>query len=625
MKKTFLLSALVVVSLLVWSCDKHEADIDPDDSGWVYDPDDDDGDIPDFDETIHDYDGERATDSDTPGTDEDIYWEANNFKTKITVAYSGSTAEVVCSESKVQSHVSGAHVVIDMETGGVSGAEIEISGKSDDGSLKIYGGKKYKLTLNGVELSSKRGPAINSQCKKRCFVHLADGTVNRLTDAAAYADDTWYIDGSTSAGEDRKGCFFAEGHLIFSGRGVLVVAGRQKHGIATDGYMYTRPGSTIAVTEAAKNGIQVKGDEGDDMGLTVTGGLLYVNVASEAGKCIKSDLHADIRSGKLDLNTSGNAVYDTSERDTSSAAGIKTDGDIRISGGEMTVKSTGTGGKGLNADGMLTVSGGTTTLTTSGGQYKYSSSVTSSPKGVTAEGDIHITGGTLNISVTGRSEGSEGLESKSTLTIDNGRVYSYAYDDAINADKAVVINGGRVYAYAVNNDGIDSNGTLTLNGGLVIASGSAAPEEGFDCDRSTDFTVTGGTLIGTGGAAIAPSTATTTQRTVIYNGISATKDELLAILDASGKPILVYALPRSMNSMALFVSTPDIAAGAAYSVVKGGSVSGSGDEWCGWYSGGTWSGGSQVGTFTSSSMITTIGNSSGPGGGGPGGPGGGRP
>ena len=633
MKRTFLYGALLLSALcLTAACGEKDPAGEPappqeenPGGGEVYDPDNDDGDVPDFDETIRDYDGERATDSDTPGTDADFYWEANTFKEKVTVTFNGSTATVQSTSSKVESHVSGAHVVVDMQTGGASGVEIELSGKSDDGSVKIYGEKKFKLTLNGVELTSKRGPALNSQCKKRVFVHLADGKVNRLCDAAGYSDDTWYIDGSTAAGEDRKGCLFSEGHLIFSGRGVLEVAGREKHGIASDGYMYVRPGATIAVTEAAKNGIHIKGDSGDGIGVSITGGLVYVNVASEAGKCIKTDLDVDVSGGRLDLNTSGDACYDKDEKDTSSASGIKADGDITISGGTITVKSTGLGGKGLSADGRLTVTGGMTTVTTSGGQYKYSSSMTASPKGVKAEGDVVISGGTLNISVSGRSEGSEAIESKASLTINDGTVYTYAYDDAINAATAVTINGGRVFAYAVNNDGIDSNGTLSLNGGLVIASGSAAPEEGFDCDRSNDFKVTGGTLIGTGGRSIAPSTSATTQRTVIYNGLSVTKDELIAILDSSGTPIGVYAAPRTMSSLSLFFSSPKLAAGVTYTLSKGGEVSGYDDEWSGWYSGGKWSGGSQVGTFTCTGMITTVGSSSGPGGPGGGGPGGGRP
>lgn len=593
----------------------------------------DDGDAPGFDPTITDWDGQKADDAalDVVGTNEDIYWEANTFGkdnggVTVNVVYSESSATVNTSDNSVICYTDGAYVTVDMQTNSVKNVEIVISGKSDDGQLKIYGEKKFKLTLSGVELTSSKGPAINDQCKKRAFVHLTEGTTNRLTDAATYSEEPRYLNGGSSASEDRKGCFFSEGNLILSGTGVLAVEGNYKHGIVTDGYFYTRPGVTIAVTGAAKNAVHVKGDEDDGIGVYMAGGLLYANVSSTAGKGIKTDLDAEIAGGKLLLNTSGNATYDDDEKDTSSSACIKTDGDVIISGGTHTLKSTGTGGKGINADGEIRVSGGETTVTTTGGKYYYSQSLTSSPKGVKADGDITISGGKLNISVTGVSDGSEGLESKSTLAISDGEVYVYAYDDAINAASAINISGGKVYAYASNNDGIDSNGSLVISGGLVIGVGASTPESGIDCDNSNSFRIDGGTVIGMGGTLQSNPSSSSTQRSVVYNGVSATKGAKICVLDSEGTPVLTFEFPRTMSGAAFFFSTPDIASGASYTVSSGGTLGDYTDSWNGWYGGGTWSGGSQVGTFTSSSVVTTVGNGGFGGGGIPGGGGpGGRP
>ena len=580
----------------------------------------DDGTTPDFDGTIQDYDGEKADDAalDVVGADEDLYWEANGFTTVVTVEYDGASARVTTPDNKVLYDCQGGYVTVDMLTNSVKNVELVVKGKSDDGGLKIYGDKKFKLTLSGVELTSTQGPAINDQCKKRVFVHLAEGTTNRLTDAETYSDDPYYLDGSSPADEDRKGCFFSEGNLIFSGTGVLVAEGRQKHALVTDGYFFMRPGVTVALTGAAKNGLHVKGDSGDGIGVKIEGGLLYINAASTAGKCIKTDLDVDIDGGRLLLNTSGGSEYDADENDTSSAAAIKADGDVRITGGEITIKSTGSGGKGINADGALTIDGGTVSVVTTGGKYIYDAArdLTSSPKGIKADGDIIINGGDIDVVVSGVSDGSEGIESKSTITINDGTVYSYAYDDAMNAATDITVNGGRVFCYAVNNDGIDSNGTITVTGGVIIASGSSRPEEGFDCDNNT-FKITGGILIGTGGATSSPTSNVCTQRSVIYNGISATKGTLLCIRDSAGTPVLVYELPRTMSGMCLLFSAPGLTSGT-YTVLTGGSVSG-GSAWNGWHDGGSWSGGTQLGTFTATGMVTTVGSS----GGGPGG--GGRP
>lgn len=639
--KLFLIFLLTIV--VCASCTKTKPDFPGEPPFGDFNPPDmpgesgaDDSSAPNFDNTIYTYAGQLADDAanDAVGDNEDFYWEANSFKAKnkVTIAYNGSSASVSCENSDIEYHTDGAHVVLDLQTNAVSGVEIELSGKSDDGSLKIYGEKKFKLTLSGVELTSQRGPAINSQCKKRIYVHITGGTTNHLTDCANYEDDVWYFDPSKAADEDRKGAFFSEGNLIFSGTGALVVAGKQKHGIASDGYMFTRPGVTIAVTEAAKNAIHIKGDSGDGIGIRIMGGLIYTNVASDAGKGMKADLNVEILGGRLDLNTSGKAVYEADENDTSSAAGIKTDGNITISGGTISVKATGTGGKGLNADGEISISGGETTITTTGGKYQYNSSLTSSPKGVKADGDIMIEGGKLNIWVSGASDGSEGLESKSVLTINGGEIYIKAYDDAINASEGIIINDGRIWAYSSNNDGIDSNGYLHFNGGLILAAGCTTPEEAFDCDDSSKFLVNGGTLIGLCSTVMNAPSSASGQRVVLYGGIAAAKDEKISILDSSNKPLMTYTVPRSLNGHVLFFSSPDIESGKSYTVSKGGSISGHTDTWNGWYGGGTWSGGSQVGTFTSSSVITTVGSfgaggnpGGGPGGtppGGQGGPGG---
>lgn len=581
----------------------------------------DDGTAPDFDSVISAWNGEKADDAhlDVVGTDADFYHEANSFTSTVTVTYNGALASVETSNSKILYDATGAYVTVDMQTNSVSNVEIIVKGKSDDGGLKIYGEKKFKLTLNGVELTSQKGPAINSQCKKRIFVHLQEGTTNQLTDVATYTDDTYYLD--ASANEDRKGCFFSEGNLVFSGTGTLVVAGKYKHGIVTDGYFWMRPGVTIAVTEATKNGIHVKGDSDDNIGVYVKGGLIYANISSDAGKGIKTDMNAEIAGGKLMLGTSGNAIYESDENDTSSSAGIKTDGSIIISGGVHTLKSTGTGGKGLNADGSIVISGGETTITTTGGKYTYSSSLTSSPKGAKADGDVTISGGKLNISVTGKSDGSEGLESKATMTISGGEVYVYAYDDGINAAKAFNMTGGKVYAYAQNNDGIDSNGTMTLSGGLVIASGAGSIEGGIDVDNSNNFKINGGIVISCGGSLQSNPSSGSAQRCVAYNGISISKGKKAAVLDSSSNPILTFEFPRSMSNASFFFSCPAIEANGSYTISSDGTLSGYTDNWNGWYDGGTWSGGTQLTSFTSSSVITTIGSSNigGPGGNRPGG------
>ncbi|MCD8207634.1 MAG: carbohydrate-binding domain-containing protein [Bacteroidales bacterium] len=607
----------------------NDEDIDDDDDGDDDDYVDDGRSYDPGDVDIEDWDGEWADDADKDvvGDSKDFFYENNTFSKDVTVVFSGDTAMVETTNNKVLFDVQGAYVTIDMTTNDVDKVKVTVSGKSEDGQLKLYGQNKFMLELAGLDLTCKKGPAINDQCKKRVFVHLAEKTSNYLTDAAEYSDDPHYLDETTKDDEDRKGCFFSEGNYIFSGTGALIVSGKHNHAIATDGYMYMRPGVTIVVQEAANNGIQVKGDDDDtygDMGFYITGGYIYAKVASAGGKCIKTDETSYITGGKMRLYTTGSATYDSEDKDISSAGCIKVGGDFEISGGDLVLNSSGNGAKGISVDGDLHITGGTIEAGTSGGIYSYSSSLNTGPKPMKADGNIVIDGGDISLSAVGKSDKSEGLSADGTLTINGGTLFAYGYDDGVSVQSAITITGGRIYAYSESNDGIDSNTAITISGGLVIASSTNGPEEGLDTDDSRNFLINGGTVIATGGSQVSPSSSSQ-QKVVICKSINATMDETFAILDSSSKPVLAYELPRSMSGMALLFSSDELVNGS-YTIETKGTISNWNDYWYGWYDGASWSGGSQFASFTVSSTVTTVGGSSGSGpgsgnnpGGGPGG------
>lgn len=579
---------------------------------------------PEADMTIEPWTGAYADDAadDVVGNSADFFYELNSFTNLVVVRYNGATAEVTTTNSDIAIYQQGAYVTVDMQSNGVSNTEIVLVGRSSDGALKVYSDSKYKLSLYGVDLSSQRGPAINSQSKKRVFVNIYEGTTNRLADCSTYSEDSYTMPGVFN--EDRKGAFFAEGNIIVSGRGALVVSGRYNHAIVSDGCYYQRPGVAVVVAESANNGIHAKGDSDDGTGVYIAGGVIDATIASMAGKGIKSDMDVVVEGGSISVTTSGDATYDSEERDTKSAAGIKADGNIDIRGGNINLSSSGLGGKGLNADADITISRGVVDVTTSGGRYTYSSSLTSSPKGIRADGNIVISGGVVSVEVTGRSEGSEGIESKSAVTIDGGEVIVNAYDDGVNAASGITVNGGRLFARATNNDGIDSNGKLTLNGGLVVGVGASAPEAGVDVDNSNNFIVNGGTIICLGASLQSAPSTQSKQCSVAYGGISATEGKMVALLDADGTLLFTFEYPRTISNATLFFSTPDIVTGETYTLSGNGTLSDFADNWLYWYSGGTWSGGTAIGSFTPSSVVTTIGSTGGgPGGGGHGGGGGG--
>ncbi len=369
----------------------------------------------------------------------------------------------------------------------------------------------------------------------------------------------------------------------------------------------------------------------------VNAGKITITHSGMAGKGISVDGDFTMNDGTLDIYVSGScsSTYKNSSSQTDIAAAdcFTAGGDMTLTGGKITAIATGNAGDAISCDGVMTVgvSGGDSAVpviqaSTRGQKVALSGSGMNAnyanPKAIKSGGNMDIYGGQFTVSTL--YDGGEGVESKGTLTIYDGTLEIEAYDDCINAAKSLVIRGGRIYCYSSGNDGIDSNGTIEISGGLIVSSGSTAPEEGLDCDQNT-FKITGGTIIGVGGATSTPTSSQCTQRSIIYTGTGA-HNTIFQITDASGNNVLLYKIPRSYSgnsgwmpfsitangpggggssSMTMLVSLPEFSSNMTYTVITGGTLSG-GTEFHGYYTGATVSGGTTITTFKPSSMVTTV-------------------
>ena len=134
-----------------------------------------------------------------------------------------------------------------------------------------------------------------------------------------------------------------------------------------------------------------------------------------------------------------------------------------------------------------------------------------------ADGTLSITDGVINV-----TESYEGLEGN-VINISGGEMYVYATDDGVNAGSGKVsssinISGGYLdveVPTSGDTDGIDSNGTYTQTGGVVIIKGpgSASGNNFGAAALDTDSTVTlsNCTLIIFGGSEQTPRTTGVTK------------------------------------------------------------------------------------------------------------------
>lgn len=552
-------------------------------------------------------DSTALAEAETIGTDDEDYVENNSFDQTIRIHYNGSSASVEGSVEGVTVAVDGADVVVSSTTKGVN---YILSGSTTDGMFKMATGdddKIFQLTLNGVSIKNADGPAINIQTGKRCYVTVADGTWNSLSDGTSYAESD----------EDQKATLFSEGELLFNGCGALRVYANAKNGICSDDYIMTRPGTNIYVKATQKNGIK------SNDGIFVRGGVINVETSGTAAKALKTDGAFTMDGGRVTAITTGDGEYDSDDQDANGAAGVKADSIITINAGSLLCLSTGKGGKGISTDQAFNMNDGTVRVVTTGTTYTYNR-LSAKAKGIKADGAITVNGGSIQVRATGDG-GSEGIESKSTITVNSGSVEVYSYDDAINSKSHMYVKGGYIYAYAINNDALDSNGNMYLQGGTTVAYGTSQPECGIDANEEAGYSViiTGGTLVAVGGGTSLPSSQST-QPSIVYGG-SLSSDATLALGNGSTN-ILAFQMGRTYNGSACFlISSPSLKKGSSYTLSSGATASGT--FWHGLATSATISdAGTEAATISSlaspySSAGSSTGGMGGPMGGGMGGPG----
>lgn len=529
-----------------------------------------------------------------------------------------------------------------------------LSGELSDGQIIVDTEDEaiVRIILNNVSIYNSSGPVILIQNAEKAMIVLADGSLNKLSDSPS-ADSEVSLDNSSE--DEANAAIFSKADLTIYGNGTLNVEANNNDGITSkDGLLISS--GTISITalddglrgkdyvvikdgnlsiNAGGDGIKSDEDEDTNKGyVTIEAGQIQINAIGDA-IAARSDL--TILDGVFNLITGGGITgqltgYAIDE--ATSAKGLKGTAGITISGGDFTIE---TADDGIHSNNNITINGG-------------SFRIESADDGVHADATLTINSGQIDI--TGSYEG---LES-AVITINNGEIRIVSSDDGINAGGGadssgmmngidstgmpegiqpgtrpggsggnggfggtgedmfaengnyyLYINGGLIYMDA-GGDGIDSNGSIEMTGGLVLVNGPTNNGNGA-LDYAGTFNISGGFLIaaGSAGMAQAPSDSSS-QNAVLVNFDSAQNaGTLLHVQNSSGETIFTFAPAKDFQSV--IFSTPELSNGDTYSISTGGNVSSS--DTYGLYSEGVYSNGIEYDSFTITAVITQIGSGGG--------------
>lgn len=185
---------------------------------------------------------------------------------------------------------------------------------------------------------------------------------------------------------------------------------------------------------------------------------------------------------------------------------------------------------------------------------------------------MNVDGGEAGTGVLNITAENEGLDSELHLTLNGGIINILSGNDGINTNEDYVsvttINGGnlniRVTGSTGEGDGIDSNGWLVINGGSVIAQAcSFSGDAGIDSDMGIH--INGGTVIATGN--MLDRISESTQNYVVMNFAETQKSgEVYTLKNADGH-VVAGCTPEN-DFMYLIFSNEDLQEGT-YSFWRG--------------------------------------------------------
>ena len=199
---------------------------------------------------------------------------------------------------------------------------------------------------------------------------------------------------------------------------------------------------------------------------------------------------------------------------------------------------------------------------------------------------MNLTGGSAGTGVLNITGDNEGLNSELHLTINGGKINIQSQDDGINTNEdnvsVTTINGGSLHIVAglgSEGDGIDSNGWLVINGGVVISIAKPQSDSGLDSDCGSY--INGGYVVATGSTMDWAESDSGQVTMNLQFAASQGADEAIIITDLEGNAVFAYDPDKDETTGAhnrgyqgAVISCPQFQVGKTYQVYIGGDVEG---------------------------------------------------
>ena len=405
--------------------------------------------------------------------------------------------------------------------GSYSGSDAQILVNTAKTDTSVY------LNMKGLTLTNTADAPIYVQKASKAFVVAKNGTTNTFTDGASRTKKYTYTNDSGEAKTDTTGaCIYAKDDLTIKGEGTLIVKANYNNGIHTSNDLKVKnglitvnaknnglkgkgsveiSGGTINITTSEGDGIKSDTEDATDLAsgkgsIEITGGTITVTSAFDGitaanavvvanGESKSPTIKITTGSGQscLSLNTSSSGGFGgggfpggmgggSSCSPSESMKGIKGDSSITISGGVIDINSR---DDGIHSGGTITLSGGTMTIATDDDgvhadkalyvKENANVSVTIAYEGMESP-DMNFEGGITSVITTDDGWNAAGGTS-TTSTGNTGRGgWGGAGGGMGGSTGNLKVSGGYHYVYVGtgDTDGIDSNGGISITGGVII-------------------------------------------------------------------------------------------------------------------------------------------------------------